>query len=280
MAYQAEISRANPSVFIFLIDQSGSMQDGFSGSPGRSKAEELADGVNRLLQNLIIKCTKSAGVLDYYEIGVIGYGSGKGVGPAFLAPLQNQDLVFISKVADNPARIEERMKRISDGAGGILESKIKFQVWFEPTAESSTPMYEALQYAERILKNWVAQHPSSYPPTVINITDGEATDHDPIPGADAIRQLSTADGNVVLLNCHLSSQPVASIQYPDKADNLPDNYARNLFAMSSVLPPPQVAAARSEGFAVTDHSRGFVFNAELTDMIRFLDIGTRPGNLR
>jgi hypothetical protein len=140
-------------------------------------------------------------------------------------------------------------------------------------------MYEALQYAERILKNWVAQHPSSYPPTVINITDGEADD-DPMPGADAIRQLSTADGNVVLLNCHLSSRPVASIQYPDKPDTLPDDYARTLFAMSSVLPPPQVAAARSEGFAVTDHSRGFVFNAELTDMIRFLDIGTRPGNLR
>lgn len=279
MAYQAEINRANPSAFIFLIDQSGSMQDAFSGSPGKSKAEALADAVNRLLQNLIIKCTKSGGVFDYYEIGVIGYGSGKGVGPAFLAPFENQDLVFISKVADNPARIEERMKQATDGAGGILETKIKFQVWFEPRAENSTPMHEALQYAEHILKSWVAQHPSSYPPTVINITDGEA-DEDPMPGANAIRQLSTADGNVVLLNCHLSSHAAASIQYPDKPDNLPDDYARNLFAMSSVLPPSQVDAARSEGFAVTDQSRGFVFNAELTDLIRFLNIGTRPRNLR
>ena len=42
MPYQAEISRSNPTCFLFLLDQSGSMSDPFAGGAGRSKADELA----------------------------------------------------------------------------------------------------------------------------------------------------------------------------------------------------------------------------------------------
>ena len=53
MPYQAEISRSNPSCFLFLIDQSGSMSDPFAGGEAkRKKADLVADAINRLLQNL------------------------------------------------------------------------------------------------------------------------------------------------------------------------------------------------------------------------------------
>jgi hypothetical protein len=45
--------------------------------------------------------------------------------------------------------------------------------------------------------------------------------------------------------------------------------------MSSELPPKLAEAARTEGFATAPRSRGFVFNADLVAVIRFLDIGTR-----
>src|SRR5659263_640116 len=54
MPYTAEISRKNPSCFIFLIDQSGSMEDGWSGERSRKKSDELATIINRLLQNLVL----------------------------------------------------------------------------------------------------------------------------------------------------------------------------------------------------------------------------------
>ena len=57
MPYTAEISRTNPSCFLFLIDRSGSMEDKFPDS-GKAKAEGVADAINRLLQNLVIKCAK------------------------------------------------------------------------------------------------------------------------------------------------------------------------------------------------------------------------------
>ncbi|MEO8397112.1 MAG: VWA domain-containing protein, partial [Chloroflexota bacterium] len=73
MAYSAEISRANPSMFLFLLDQSGSMSDPFGGGGGK-KDQKVADAINNLLFNLTIKCAKSEGVRDYYHVGVIGYG--------------------------------------------------------------------------------------------------------------------------------------------------------------------------------------------------------------
>lgn len=81
MAYSAEISRTNPTCFLFLIDQSGSMSDPIGGQSGSRKADGVADAINKLLQNLIIKSSKSEGVRDYFHIGVIGYGAD--VAPVF-----------------------------------------------------------------------------------------------------------------------------------------------------------------------------------------------------
>jgi hypothetical protein len=105
MSYNAEISRTNPSCFLFLIDQSGSMSDPFGGGESnRRKADEVADAINKLLQNLVIRCAKAEGVRDYYHVGVIGYGAM--VGPAFSGALAGKELVPISQVAMQPARVE------------------------------------------------------------------------------------------------------------------------------------------------------------------------------
>ena len=75
MAYTKTIDRKNPSCILFLIDRSGSMADPISGAFGKRKANAVADAVNRLLSDLIIKCTKGEGIRYYYDVGVIGYGS-------------------------------------------------------------------------------------------------------------------------------------------------------------------------------------------------------------
>lgn len=279
MAYSAEISRTTPSCLLFLIDQSGSMADPFgTGEAGRKKADGVADAINRLLQNLVIKCAKAEGVRDYYHVGVIGYGDR--VGPAFGGALAGQELTPISAVASAPLRVEERSRKIDDGAGGLIEQKVKFPVWFDPLAHGGTPMCEALTRATTIVDGWLAQHPDCFPPIIVNISDGEATDGDPSIPADALRRLSSSDGNVLLLNLHLSSQTAAPTEFPASADQLADDYARALFAMSSPLPDYMRAIAQQEGFAVGDTARGFVFNADIVAVIRFLDIGTRPSNLR
>ena len=102
MHYAAEISRTNPTCFLFLIDQSTSMAGPFGGQPGKKKADGVADAINRLLQNLALKRAKSDGIRDYFHVGVIGYG--KEVHSALGGTLAGKRLVPISLIANNPVK--------------------------------------------------------------------------------------------------------------------------------------------------------------------------------
>jgi hypothetical protein len=279
MAYAAEISRQNPSCFIFVVDQSGSMNDTFGAEGGRRKSEGVADAINRLLQNLVIKCARDQGVQDYFHVGVIGYGHVTGAG--FSGQLSGKDLVPISEVANFPARVEERSKKMDDGAGGLVEQTVKFPIWFDAVANGGTPMCDALGRARSTLQGWLASHPDCFPPIVIHLTDGESTDGDPAAALAAITALESRDGQALLFNIHLSSNPNASsVSFPDSPSGLPDQYSTTLFQGASVLTPFMRSVAKEHGFNLSEGARGFVLNADLTLVVQALDIGTRPSNLR
>lgn len=278
MPYQQEVSRAHPSCILFLLDQSGSMSDAFGASEQGTKAEGVATAVNRLIQTLVSKCAKDEGVRDYYTVGAIGYGGE--VGSAFGGELAGQGLVPISRIADNPLRVERRTKVTPDGVGGLVEESIVFPVWFDARTYSGTPMRAAFYQAHEMLSEWVDAHPESFPPIVINITDGESTDGDPSEVAADVARLATSDGNTLVFNIHCSSLRNPPIEFPDDEVPMPDHFASLLYQMSSVLPPHLREAAGRMGYRVSETTRGFVFNADLTAVIRAIDIGTRPTNLR
>jgi hypothetical protein len=273
MPYTAPISRANPSCFLFLLDQSESMKHSFPAAPGTRKADGLADAVNRMLQTLILRCSKSEGIRDYYHVGVLGYG--REVAPALGGALAGRELVRISEAADHPLRVEARQRQEDDGTGGVTTRTVQLRVWVEPRAAGATAMCAALDRAWHVVNDFLVQSPACYPPIVINVTDGAATDSDPEPRAAMLRQLASDDGNVLLFNLHLSSRPQPAVEFPDREADLPDDLARRLFRMASVLPPPMRVLARQEGLRVGDEARGFVFNADPVALIRFLNLGTR-----
>lgn len=277
MTYEAQISRGNPAAFLFVVDQSGSMSDKMSS--GRSKAEFVADALNRTLMNLVTRCTKAAGVRDYFDVGVLGYG-GNGVGNGFSGTLGLSVLNPISAIEQNPVRVDDRKKKMDDGAGGILETSVKFPVWFEPKASGGTPMREALTRAAEELVAWCDAHPECYPPTVLHVTDGESSDGDPEEIATHLKQIRTNDGEALMLNIHVSSLGVDAIRFPSSASSLPDDYAKLLFRMSSQLPEHLIRFAQEKGHAVGIESRGFMFNADAPEIVDFFDIGTRASQLR
>jgi hypothetical protein len=274
-SYSAEISRKNPTCIMFLLDQSYSMNDAFAGEAGSRKADAAAEAINDLLLRLILRCTKGVGEpRNYFDVGVIGYGAARGFGPSLGGALKGSALVSISKLADNPLRVEKRMEKKSDGSGGQVEVPRKFPVWFDPVAEANTPMAEAMQYAHKVLKRWVAENTQSFPPLVINITDG-MPNADPTAAAGALTGLSVNDGNILLYNLHLSSLPQEPILFPAESSGLPDEFARMLFGISSVFPEKIRQEFENDGYRLDRSARGFVFNSNPEAMIRFLDIGTR-----
>jgi hypothetical protein len=275
MAYSAEISRNNPSCFLFVIDQSGSMSDNYV-SVGKPKSEALADVINRMLQQLVIKCAKSEGVRNYYHVGVIGYGA-NGVGPAFGGSLSGKNLAPISEIANNPARIEERTKRVSDGAGGLVDTSVKFPIWFDPTANGGTPMTDAFRKANTIIADWLSSNPNCFPPVVIHITDGESTDGDPTEEMNKITNQASTDGNVVLFNLHTNARSVNPISFPGPEVQLPDQYSEKLFNGASLLPSFMRNVASQEfGLNLSDGAKAFVLNGDIDLIITAIEIGTRP----
>ena len=276
--YRAEISRDYPTVLLFLLDQSDSMSGVLGGGKDAvmRKDESAADVINKMLDAFVHRCSTGEDIRNYFDIGVIGYGREKDwVGPVFEGALEGRDLVSIGELGNNPAKVEEREKLTPDGAGGVVKIKTKFPTWFSPTAGWNTPMCKALEYTFGVLEGWVKNHADSYPPIVVNITDGQSTDGDPTEMAFRLTSLSTDDGNVLLFNCHLSEAPSAPILFPDDHANLPDDFAKLLFNISSVFPESTRILAASEGFSVSPNSRGFVFNADFVNLYKFLDIGTR-----
>ncbi|GII93658.1 vWA domain-containing protein [Sinosporangium siamense] len=279
MPYSAEISRSNPTCFVFLVDQSASMGDPIGGEVQSIKAAVVSDAINRLLTELSVKCAKEEGVRDYFHVAVIGYGH-TSVGSAFGGTLRGLDLVPLSQIADNPARVDERVKKVPDGAGGIVETTKSFPVWMDPIYNGGTPMREALELARGLVDKWITEHPACFPPIVLNLTDGESTDGDPTEAAAAIRALASSDGDALLFNLHVSDAGGSAVTFPDDVEGLPDSYARTLFEMSSPLPPHMRTYAEQEGFKVSDDTRGFVYNADIVSVVQFLDIGTRATDLR
>lgn len=277
MSYSAEISRTSPTAFLFLVDQSGSMQDTMAN--GKSKAQFVADVLNRTFATLITRCTKSEGTRDYFEIGVLGY-SGAIAENGLSGALSGTILHPISQIEAHPLRVEDRVKRVDDGAGGLVEQSIKFPVWFEPKAGGGTPMCNAITTAAEQLVAWCDTHPDSYPPTVLHVTDGESTDGSPESLAQQLQQISTSDGNVLLFNLHVSTSGGDPVKFPASEAGLSDSYAKLLFRMSSPLPVHLHRAAEEKGINATMESRGFVFNGDIAEIVDFFDIGTRAAQLR
>jgi hypothetical protein len=263
----AEISRKNPTCYIFLIDQSESMAEKIAIDPDKTKAEKLKDYLNYALMELAISCCREDGIRDFLYVSVIGYG--KNVGPAFAGPLANKDIIPIREIANNPAKLIDRPK--DDGAGGLVN--VRFPEWFFPVAEGPKPMCEALNKAKSILEGWLSEHPHCYPPIVVNITDGAATDGNPLIPAVELKNLKSSAGNVLLYNIHLSSRFATPITFPTSETKLPEREAHVLYTMSSFLPDDQVTYSNwSQKLNIEKNSRCFVYNADLDSIFSALSV--------
>ncbi|WP_336160692.1 vWA domain-containing protein [Amycolatopsis sp. VC5-11] len=266
--YTAEVNRAQPACLMLLIDQSYSMSEPWSQAT-MSKAAALATAVNNVLATSVVLCTKGGRrVVDYFQVGALGYSDI--VSSLFENSTVDEPLRPVSALADKPRRVE---KIVPDPAQP--DEFVVQPVWVDTVHGGRTAMTGALAAAEKAVSAWCADHPDSFPPIVINLTDGMATDGDPLPAAQRIQALGTNDGPALLLNVHLSRTGEGRINFPGTAASLPDKEARLLFEMSSELPTPMAEAASSFGYDLVPGARGFLYNADPSTVVQFLDIGTR-----
>ena len=248
-------------------------------SIGISKAQFVADVLNKTLYQLVIRCKKSEGVRHYFDVGVLAY-NGNGVQSGFGGALSGSVLHSINEIEASPLRVEDRTKKVPDGAGGLVEQSTKFPVWFDAISSGGTPMCEAFRKAAEVLVGWSDSHPASYPPTVIHVTDGQSNDGDPSSIADAIRQISTQDGAALLFNLHIDTQEGASIVFPSSDAALPDSHSKNLYSMSSPIPAHLLQPIKDKGHNISSEAKFFGYKAGYEEIVDFFEIGTRASQMR
>lgn len=247
------------------------MKDPVAGT-GRAKMHAVADALNRLVAELARQCKRDEGIRSFFYVGVVGYGDHE-TRPA-LQGFGNNDLVPIGDLANNYLRLEQRTQQFPDGQGGFQERQVNFPVWVEALARGNTPMCQALSAAEELASLWIRDHPSFHPPIVLNLTDAEVNDGDPLADARRLKSLESGDGNTLLFNLHVSGRSSTPLTFPDTDTYLPDRFSRTLFEMSSKLPPIMVEYAAKQGYEVNSTTRGLVYNADMTSIVHFMKVGT------
>ncbi|MFK8024971.1 MAG: VWA domain-containing protein [Ilumatobacter sp.] len=278
--YTQRVDRATPSCLIFMVDQSASMYDPMAGTD-TPKSVVVAEQLNATVMELIQRCSKShtEPPRPYFAVAVIGYRTDQ-AGNAIIescidVPGQEGDLAWTTDLAQQPLRIEQRTRQTSDGP-----LTYRMPIWVEPLNEGGTPMCAAMDRAGRIAHAWIQTYPQSFPPIIINLTDGESTDGDAGTWADRLRQLASEDGPLLLFNIMLATgSELSPAMFPNDADQLPDSFARDLFSMSSELPEFMRSAAVRQGYRAEPGARGMSMNADFRAVVSFLNIGTSVGHL-
>ncbi len=268
MTYVEKMSSANPGLIILMIDQSLSMDEPY-GNNGEKKKDIAALAVNRVICEIVEANCDAESIRDKCFIAVIGYGTKN---PGVDLILGN----MISEVAENPIRVEQVKRKISDGAGGLVEIVEDFPVWVEPIAEGETPMGYAFQRASQLAEDWCNSHTYSFPPVVINIVGSKPENEMSIKvEAEKLRSIKNDDGSVLLFNAFFADGLRKSIILPGDKNLFNDCIAEFLFDISSELPEKLLSMANLLDQEVSLGARGMLYNGDVIELIELLTFGKK-----
>lgn len=284
-AYTAQITRNTPTAFIFLIDQSVSMQN-YTTLYGEEMpmAEAVARIVNHQLNELVLRCVKGSETRDYYDIAIIGYGENAYSG--WKGELEEREFVKPSELKEHPYK-KIPTKKETRTRKGVKVVEVEEVQWIEAEATQGwTRVHLAFEKAKSLLDEWMEKHHDKdcYPPTIINITDGEfngATKEYVLQQANELKSMFTNDGNVILFNIHISANKAVCVTCPASKDEVSfSSLATTMYEMSSLLPmrySDRIADLREDG---TPNNRytAMSINADMSTLIQLMDIGT-PTNI-
>lgn len=288
--YQQTFSRSNRGLLVFLLDQSRSMKQQRVMNNEKFHLAEIASYViNEILVAIIDNAEddpRTGRRKDYCDIIIFGYGN-------TVKPLLNPNGVPIPlpDLAEKPQDYHIVVKSEYDSnKGEYVDVEKLVPLWIKPelTEDKRTEMVAAINKASEVVERWIAadeRRKHSFPPVVINITDGRHNGEqggDPVATANNLRKSHTNDGNVLLFNCHITASTTPPITFPSRVEefSLLTNEkerlgAQQLFQMSSEVPASMLKqASKISGRELKPGSRGLMYNASGEDLVRFLTWGT------
>jgi len=274
--YEKQWSSNEPGLMIFLIDQSGSMEVEWG---DKNRAEQTSLVVNKVLENIILTNMDGTKPKNRAYISLIGYGGNGGNTVDILAK------GLLSDIADNPIDIQKVKVKKPDGGGGIIEIVEEKPVWVTPIANGLTPMGGAMDLAKDIIEKWIGKRADAPAPIIINITDGMAyngNESNPMEEVEKtisvfkeIQSIKTSlDESPLVFNVHIGGDE-KKIGFPENESELGnDDMAKFLFEISSRV-PDAIKEGANFSFSIKENSKAFIANADLIDLIEFIEFGSK-----
>lgn len=266
-------SSATPGLLIILVDQSGSMMKPYDGEDSRTQF--AAKAVNRVINTIIQKNFDGKQPKNRCFITVIGYD----------AEVKKLVSGFLQKLEANPLRVEEVTKKVSDGAGGLVEIKAKMPIWIEPIDKDRwTNMTGAFQMAKETVEAWMADKPDNPAPVIINISDGRPyydkkeiseCEKETIEVVNAIKAIDTNDGKIQIFNAMLGDGE--KVVFPVSDADLVSDEAKFLYEISTEIPDAYKGAAEKNELKYEAGARGAIYNADAEHLVKLIDFGSSKG---
>ncbi|MBO7263928.1 MAG: hypothetical protein J6U93_05355 [Alistipes sp.] len=279
--YQHSITRMSRSAVVIAIDSSISMQEWTMFYHTRMRKMDVATLIaNFAIDELVMRSSRSGDMRDYYDIAVLQY-SGDGIEPVIAD--EDNGMIHISALHDRiPQPIcYNIVQQTEDGSQSTIP--ISLHEWITPKAYGIAPMYEVLTHIKSLVSKWCDDpfNRKSFPPMVINITDGccgDAEDSELLDMASEIQSIGTKDGTTLLLNIYLANEADESdnILFPSVCDLFShDHDCQLLYNMSSTLPEELEYIIKD----LSDCGRQrpykcFARNASICEILALVDIGT------
>ena len=237
--YTQVISPETPILVVIAIDQSGSMNEAFTNCSMIVSKSEIASMIaSSIIEELITRSCHADKSRHYFDLSVLGY-SRYDVYPLLCDSCHPVPAAIFEN--SRPELIRRTIEYITPDNHLRLVPEA-YYAWIKPKAAGTTAMLEMLDSVYNIVSDWCEcrQNHRSFPPIVINITDGlddlEYTNMHYQKG-NRIKELGTDDGKVIFINVCIDSCPREErLYFPSEKDIKPSQQAAMLARMSSKLP--------------------------------------------
>ncbi len=292
--YSEPLSRQRKGFLVFLLDQSTSMSDEVTWKGHKLTLAQMATSI---LNGLLVTVIENAKVdpqtgrrKNNCDILIYGYGDQ-------VKPLLNSkgSPISVPDLANNPtARHMVRITRYDSVKGQNVTVDEEQPYWIVAHSGGNwTEMAAAVDNGRQAVERWFTDDPRhrlSFPPIVINITDGKhngKNNGDPVQEAMKLQQLGTDDGKVLFFNCHITQANAQKLSFPSEIKQIEQlnlseedlKGARQLFNMSSIVPKTMAVRAQHVfNRTLQPGARGFMYNASPQDLFTFLSWGTRQSS--
>jgi hypothetical protein len=273
------VTVARPAYFVLLLDHSFTMNQ-LIAEGGVRKRDAVADVVNDLLYTLLKTSRRPDGYRHYFDVSVFGYGLGS-QGDAVVSRLpEGRERMAVGELDGAWLSVAEVERVQKLAGGGTTKVPVKQPIWVESLfSRGKTVTAAAFWRAGTLVESWIAEHPESLPPVVLNVSDGGWTGEDPMNAVRALQEQATELGPTLVFNCQLgggeSTGRRGQLLFPSE---IPGDYGRRtkeLFMLSSLLPDSMREEARARGVDVRPDARGLVYNAPVSRLVDFLQVGTQ-----